>query len=98
MATYITLIRFTAQGSKAIRQTCERAADFKAMARKSGVKVKETYWTLGACDGVLIFDAESEETATAAMLTLASQGNVQTQTCRAFNASEMAKILESQPQ
>jgi uncharacterized protein with GYD domain len=33
---------------KAVRDTCERAAGFKATAEKMGVKVTGEYWTLGA--------------------------------------------------
>ena len=47
MATYITTLHFTEQGVKAIRDTCERAAAFKAAAEKLGVKVTEQYRTLG---------------------------------------------------
>jgi hypothetical protein len=35
-------------GIKAVRDTCERAAAFKATARKMGVKVTGQYWTSGA--------------------------------------------------
>jgi uncharacterized protein with GYD domain len=58
-----------------------------------GVKVSDVYWTLGAFDGVLIFDAPDEATATTAMLQLSSLGNVKTTTARAFNADEMGKIV-----
>jgi hypothetical protein len=34
MATFITTMHFTEQGIKAVRDTCERAAGFKAMAKK----------------------------------------------------------------
>jgi uncharacterized protein with GYD domain len=93
MATFITLVRFTQQGVTTMRDTCQRAANFKTAAKKMGVKVKEVYWTLGAFDGVAVFEADDDETATAAMLQLASQGNVQTQTARAFTATEMETIL-----
>lgn len=93
MATFITMIKFTPQGIVNIRETRERAAAFKSMAKKIGVKVTDIYWTLGAFDGVLIFDAPNDEAATAALLHLGSMGNVQTQTGRAFTAAEMDKIL-----
>ena len=48
---------------------------------------------LGAFDGVIVFDAPDETTATAAMLHLSSLGNIQTQTTRAFDAAEMQKIV-----
>jgi uncharacterized protein with GYD domain len=93
MATFITTMHFTEQGIKAVRDTCERAAGFKAAAKKMGVKVAGIYWTLGAFDGVIVFEAPDEATATAAMLHLASLGNLRTQTARAFDAAEMQKIL-----
>jgi uncharacterized protein with GYD domain len=93
MATFITTIKFTQQGLKGVDQSTKRAADFKAQAKKLGVKVKEIYWTLGDQDGILIAEAADDETATAAMLHLAAMGNVQSTTCRAFTAGEMDKIL-----
>jgi uncharacterized protein with GYD domain len=93
MATFITTLHFTDQGIKAVRSTCERAAAFKAAAEKLGVKVTGEYWTLGAFDGVIVCEAPDEATATAALLHLASLGNIRTQTVRAFNAAEMQKVL-----
>ena len=93
MATFITTLHFTEQGVKAARDTCDRAASFKAAARKMGVKVTGLYWTLGAFDGVLVCEAPDEETATALLLHLGAQGNIRTQTARAYDAAEMQKIL-----
>jgi uncharacterized protein with GYD domain len=93
MATFITTIKFTEKGIQAIQDTGKRAAAFKAAAKKMGVKVTAVYWTLGRFDGLIIFDAPDDETATAAMLHLAAQGNVQTSTARAFDANGMEKIL-----
>ena|SRR5207245_1680206 len=94
MANFITTIKFTQQGNANIRDTCHRADAFKAAAKKMGCKVTGIYWTLGAFDGVLMFEAPEDETATALMLHLGSLGNVQTRTARAFTETEMAKILE----
>ena len=93
MATFISTIRFTEKGIKAVGETTKRAASLKAAAKKMGIKVNDIYWTLGAFDGVLIFDAPDDETATALLLSLGTLGNVQTTTTRAFNASEMEKVL-----
>jgi uncharacterized protein with GYD domain len=97
MATFITTMHFTDQGIKAIRETCERAAAFKAAAEKMGCKVTGQYWTLGAFDGVIVFEAPDEETATAALLYLGSLCNIRTQTGRAYDAAEMKKILGMLP-
>jgi uncharacterized protein with GYD domain len=93
MATYLTLIKFTEHGVKDIKDTCKRAADFKSHAKKHGIEVKELYWCMGAYDGLIIFDAPDDETATAAMLSLSSRENVTTQTHRSFTAKDMSKIL-----
>ncbi|MBW3597373.1 MAG: GYD domain-containing protein [Planctomycetes bacterium] len=97
MPTFITNIKFTDQGSKNVKDTCKRADAFKAAAKKIEVKVRDIYWTLGPVDGVIVFEAADEETATAAMLHLASQGNVTTQTARAYKAAEMQQILGKLP-
>ncbi len=91
--TFIATLRFTAEGIANIKDTVQRSSAFKTSAKKMGVKVKGIYWTLGRFDGVLVFEAPDEETATAAMLHLSSQGHVSTQTARAFEASEMESIL-----
>jgi uncharacterized protein with GYD domain len=93
MATYITTVKFTPQGIGAVAETTKRSAAFKTAAKKMGVKVSDVYWTLGPFDGVIIFDAPDEQTATAAMLSLSRRGNVQTSTSRAFDAGEMDKII-----
>jgi len=94
MATFIASIKFTQQGIKGIDETTKRAAALKTAAKKMGVKIKETYWTLGDHDGVLIFEAPDDETATTLLLHLGAAGNVSTTTVRAFTAPEMDKILE----
>ena len=93
MATYVSTIKFTEQGIKAVGETTRRAAAMKTAAQKFGVEVKEIYWTLGVSDGLLIFDAPDEPTATAVVLYLGSLGNVQTTTARAFTAEEMDQVL-----
>ncbi len=93
MATYITTIQFTDQGIRAIGQTTQRAAAFEAQAKEFGVEVAAIYWTQGGYDGLIIFDAPDDQSATAMMLRLESQGNVRTATSRAFNAAEMDEVL-----
>ena len=93
MATFITTVKFTQQGIKGIDETTKRVAALKAAGKKLGVKVTDIYWTLGDHDGVLIFEAADDETATTFLLHLGAAGNVHTTTCRAFTAAEMDKIL-----
>jgi uncharacterized protein with GYD domain len=93
MATFISMMNFTEQGIQAVGETTKRAAAMKSSAKKMGVKIVSTYWTLGAHDGVLILEAPDGETATAFLLQLGMRGNVKTTTSRAFSASEMDQVL-----
>jgi uncharacterized protein with GYD domain len=97
MTTYIALLKFTSQGLQNVHESPNRAGAFKAAAKKAGVKVREQFWTLGAYDGVIVFDAETDEAATGVMLSLAALGNVQTQTLRTFNAAQFGGIVAKLP-
>ncbi|HZV20093.1 MAG TPA: GYD domain-containing protein [Hyphomicrobiales bacterium] len=94
MATYIVLANFTEQGVRNARDTVKRAEAFKDVARKYGANVKEICWTLGRYDIIAICEGPDDASVTALSLALASQGNVRTETLRAFGAAEMKQILE----
>ena len=93
MAAFISLVNLTEQGAKDCKASPDRAAKFKTMAGKFGVKVKDIYWTMGAYDVVLIMEAPDDEAVVTTMLALSSLGNVRTQTLRAFNAEELKEIV-----
>ena len=94
MATYILLVNFTEQGVRKAEDSPKRADTFKAMAKKSGVNVKDVYWTLGHYDVVAIVEAPDNATATAVSVNLSKLGNVRTQTLPAFSAAEMKDIID----
>ncbi len=93
MASYIMLIQFTDQGARRIHDSPKRAAAAVALGKKMGVRVREIYWTLGVHDGAVLCDAPNDETMTAYALSIASLGNVKTQTLRSFRAKEFQGIL-----
>jgi len=97
MATYISLVNFTQQGIRDFKDSPDRAAKFKSMAEKVGVKIKEVYWTMGVHDVVLVLEAPDDKAVTAATLGLGALGNVRTQTLRAFDSSEMKEIISKIP-
>ena len=97
LATYISTLKFTANGAQNIGESPKRAAAFTAAAKKLGVKVIHLYWTLGEFDGLILFEAPDDSTATSAMLSLAAQGNVKTTTARAFGRAEIEKVIEMLP-
>ena len=93
MAMYVSLIQFTDQGIRNIKDTVKRGDAAMAEARKLGMKITEEFWTMGAYDVVVMFDAPNDETVSAFMLKIGSLGNVKSQTLRAFRREEMENIL-----
>lgn len=93
MKRFIALITFTEQGMRTVHDSPERADAFIAMATAAGAKINALYWTVGRYDGLVSFDAEDEETATALMVKLSSTGNVKTETLRAFPREGIERIL-----
>jgi len=96
MATFITLVNFTDQGIKNVKESPERLNAFRGMAEKVGLTVKSVHYTLGQHDMVLIAEG-SEEAFMAAGLKLGSLGNVRTQTLRGFSADEFKKFISKMP-
>ncbi len=97
MSTYIALLKFTAKGLQTVNESTQRAASFKAAAKKAGAKINLTFWTTGAYDGALVFDAPTENVASALMVSLGSLGNVQPTLLRAFDAKEFGAIVAEAP-
>ena len=93
MARYVSLIQFTDQGIRNIKDTAKRNAASMADAEKMGMKIIETLWTIGAYDVVVLLEAPDDETMTAFALKVSALGSVKTQTMRAFRAEEMEGIL-----
>jgi uncharacterized protein with GYD domain len=97
MYTYIGLLNFTEKGIQNIKDTTKRAAAAKEAGKKMGVNMREIYWTMGDHDLVCILEADNEAAVTAFNLAVAQQGNVRSQSLRAFSASEMETILKKLP-
>jgi uncharacterized protein with GYD domain len=93
MPTFVCLFNWTDQGIKNVRDTTKRSERFTAAIKKAGGSVKGIYWTLGRYDGLIVFEAPDEASATAIMLSGGTLGSVRTETLRAFDAAEMDKIL-----
>ena len=96
MSTFISLVSFTDQGIRNVKESPKRAEAVKAMAKKLGVTVKEVYWTLGHYDLVVVMEGD-DEAVTSTLLKIGSLGNVRSETLRAFSAAEMGRIVGNIP-
>ena len=94
MPTYVSLLNFTDQGIRTIRDTTQRGERAAQTAQKYGISFKGLYWTVGPYDLVNVFEAPDEESATAYMLEVGSGGAVRSTTLRAYEREEMSGIIE----
>ena len=97
MPAYISLMSFTEQGIKTVKDTVNRAQMVKEQAKAMGGRVIGVWWLQGQYDGVIIFEAPDEETAMRQLIASGMQGNNRTVTMRAFSEDEMTKILAGLP-
>jgi uncharacterized protein with GYD domain len=97
MPIYVSLIKWTEEGVKNIKDSPARLKAAEKLTEAVGGKITHSYITMGEYDMVVITEATSEEAGTAALLSIASRGFVRTVTMRAFTPAEFAKILKQMP-
>ena len=93
MTRYLSLLRFTEAGGRAIKKSTARAAAFRKAAEEAGVKVEAQYWTVGAYDGVIVLRADEEKKVLRCLTDLAAGGYVRTDTLRAFDAEQFGAMV-----
>lgn len=93
MPTYITLMNWTDQGIRSVKDTVQRRDQADALAQKHGATIEQVYWTVGPYDLVTVVQAPDDESATAMLLELGSAGNLRTLTLRAYDRDEMSGIV-----
>jgi len=94
MPAYITLVNFTDQGARTIKDSPERFEAFKSLAESAGVSVKSVHWTTGAYDLVVVTEGPEDAVMTV-NLKMAALGNIRTQTLRGFTQAEMRKFVSA---
>jgi uncharacterized protein with GYD domain len=97
MPTYITLYKWTDQGIKNVKAAPDRIQKSIKAAEAAGGKVLGVYVTMGEYDLVAVTESPNDEAVAAFLLAQASQGNVHTQTLRAFTPAEFARIVKKMP-
>jgi len=89
MVTYITLINFTEQGIRNVKDSANRASHYKDLAAKLGCTIKEIWWTQGQYDVVSIVDAPDDASATALAMSVGKLGYIRSK-ASAFMRSRAA--------
>ena len=93
MAHYVVLFHFTHHGIDHLKQSPDRIDAIKAAAAKHKVKIKEFFALMGRYDSMFILDAPNDEAVARLSLTIGAEGNVRTETLRAFNEEEFRKLV-----
>jgi len=97
MATYVMLFRFTEKGIENVKKSPSRVEAVKKSFKAAGAEVKQFYLVMGQYDTVIVAEAPDDETIAKLTLSLGAQGNVRTETLRAFTEDEFRKIVAALP-
>jgi uncharacterized protein with GYD domain len=92
MAINVSLVNFTDQGIRNVKDSPQRARAFRDLCKQQGVEVRELLWTSGAYDMVVITEGP-EDALTAVLLSVAKLGNVRTQTLRGMDQEAFQRVL-----
>ncbi len=95
MPTYITLLNWTEQGIGKVKGSPKRLDAGRKAFKKLGVNLKDVYLTMGRCDLICVLEAPDSEAVAKAMLSLAADGNVSSETLTAFTEDQYRKIIGS---
>ena len=97
MPTYISLLSWTDQGIRTVKEAPDRVRRAEQLLQQSGMKLTDFYLTMGDCDMVAVFEAPDDEAIARALLALGMQGNIRTKTLKAFTRDEFETIIGSLP-
>ena len=95
MPTYISLLRYTEQGIRDIKNAPRRLDNARKAYQAAGAKLKDFYLVLGQYDAVVISEAPDEATVAKLVLAIGALGNVRSETVRAFTEEEYKTIVGS---
>jgi uncharacterized protein with GYD domain len=93
MPTYVSLINYTDQGIRNVKEGPKRLDAAKKLLKDLGGELKAFYLTMGSYDVVSVVEAPNDETLAKFVLVLASGGNVRTLTMKAFTEPEYRKLI-----
>lgn len=93
MSTYLSLISWTDQGIRTVKDSPKRLDAAKKTLKDMGGELKSFYMTQGSFDAVLIFEVPGDEVAAKFLLKVGSAGNIRTTTLKAYPEADYRKII-----
>ncbi len=92
MPHYISLVNWTEQGIRTVKESTKRVDAVNALASKLGAKM-DVFYTMGEYDIVAVTEAPSDDAAMQLLLEIGKIGNVRTKTLKAWTVAEATKVL-----
>ncbi|MEX5216297.1 MAG: GYD domain-containing protein [Nitrospira sp.] len=93
MATYLIQSQWTDQGIRNVKESAKRLDLGKKKLKEMGGEIKAFYLTTGPYDMLAVVDVPNDEVLAAHLLWLGSQGNLRTQTIKAYTEDEFRNII-----
>jgi uncharacterized protein with GYD domain len=93
MAIAVSLLNWTDQGIRNVKEFPQRRRAFMELCEKQGVKIREQLMTIGPHNILVVLEG-SEEALGTVMITLQKRGNVRSLSMRAMTPETFINILE----
>ena len=93
MQTYLCLLRWTKEGLEKVKDSPSRLDAGRKAFAAAGCKITNVLLLMGQYDMAIVVEAPDDATIARLTLSLASKGNVHTETVRAFTEDEYRKII-----
>jgi uncharacterized protein with GYD domain len=97
MPSYLSLVSWTEQGIRAVKESPQRLDAVKQGTEQAGGRLIFFYLLMGEYDLAALTEFPDDEAATRFLLSLGAQGNVRTHTMRAFTEEEYRRIISGLP-
>ncbi len=90
---YVVLYRLTEKGREQARSIVHHASSIRDTNETAGFNVLGVYYTQGQYDMVAIVEAPSEQAMLTGLFSIAGEGNVVSETLRAFTPEEVQAAI-----
>ena len=97
MPTFISMLSWTDQGIRNVKDSPKRLQAGREAAKKLGVDIKQVFLVNGEFDLLVIMEAADGSNVAKLVMTLGAQGNVRSHTVRAWSEAEYAKLISELP-
>ena len=94
MKTFISLIKMTGKGRNEIAESLHRGEIVQDIMKPRNVAMRDYFFTFGAYDFVMIFEAPSEQTMAQVLVEINRLGAIETNTMLALCREDYTEVLD----